>query len=30
MTERITKVGQRVRKRIEHLGKIDEVTFNKL
>ena len=30
MTERITKVGQRVRKRIEHLGKIDEVTSNKL
>jgi starvation-inducible DNA-binding protein len=30
MTERITKVGQRVRKRIEHLSKVDEVTSNKL
>ena len=30
MTERITTVAKRVRQRIEHLSKIDEVTSNKL
>ena len=30
MTRRITEVGQRVRQRILHLSKVDEVTSNKL
>ena len=30
MTERITTVAKRVRQRIEHLSKVDEVTSNKL
>ena len=30
MTERITTVAKRVRQRIDHLSKIDEVTSNQL